>query len=93
VSSGRRERARDWLAAQEENTSDNDSIIDGASDDASDSNDLTEEEIVVEFADQFSEPGESLTLEGDVIDNDELLTQPTLAPALARRSIRLTRRK
>jgi hypothetical protein len=99
ATSGRRERARDWLAAQEENTSndspsdsDNDSIIDGASDDASDSNDLTEEEIIVELADQFSEPGESLSLEGDVRDYDELLTQPTLAPALAlaRRSIRLT---
>lgn len=100
VSSGRRERARDWLAAQGENSnndgasdSDNDSTIDGASNSASDSSDLTDEEIIVELADQFGELDESLTLEDDVIDYDELVIQPTLAPALARRSTRSTRGK
>jgi hypothetical protein len=100
VSSGRRERARDWLAAQGQNSdndgasdSDNDSTIDGASNSASNSSDLTDEEIIVELADQFSELDESLTPEDDVIDYDELIIQPTLAPALARRSTRSTRGK
>jgi hypothetical protein len=84
ASSGRRERARDWLAAQVENACSN-----GASDNddgsASDSNDSTEEEIIVELADLFSELDESVTLEEDVLDQDELVIQPL---AIIRRSSR-----
>jgi hypothetical protein len=92
VSSGRRERARDWLAGQVESTN-NDGASDNDNDSASDSNDLTEEEIIVELADQFSELDQSLTLEDEVIDYDEPIIQPTSAPSLVRRSTRSTRGK
>jgi hypothetical protein len=72
---GRWERARDWLAPLVDNTnndsarnSDNNSVIDGTGDGTNDVNDLTEEEIIVKFADQLNEPDESYTLEHDVID-------------------------
>lgn len=65
---------------------DYDSALNGASD----SNDLTEGEIIAELADRFHELEESVTQEDEVMDYDELVIQPTLAPALARRSTRST---
>jgi hypothetical protein len=64
VSSGRRERTRNWLAAVGENSNNNsasDSDNDGTIDSASTSNDLTDKEIIIKLANQFSELDKSLT--------------------------------
>jgi hypothetical protein len=68
------------LPVQLENTCSN-SAGDKDNDSASDSNDST----VVDLADLSSELDESLTLEEDVIDQDELVIQP---PALSSQSTR-----